>query len=278
MQNIILGNKGFVSNSIKDYFKKNKINGKFIGKNRINFLDEKSVIEGKKIFSRYKQFNLIIISAIAPAKNIDDYEKNIIIIKNIIKTIDVKKIKKAIYISSDAVYSDTKKFINERSETEPNSIHGLMHLHREKLLRLFLNKKLIIVRPTLLFGSKDPHNSYGPNKFIREAKSKKNIFLHGKGEEKRDHLYVNDLAEIIALLIKNKKIKNQIFNAVSGKTLSFYQIAQIVKKKYSNTKLIFKKRTGPMPHLGLRRFNNYKLKKYLNKKIFSNIQKIIELY
>ena len=277
MQNIILGNGGFVSTSIKDYFKKKKINGKFIGKKKINFLKKKSSIEGKKIFSRYKQFNLIIISAIAPAKNIDDYEKNIIIIKNIIKAINVKKIKKAIYISSDAVYSDTKKLINERSETVPNSIHGLMHLHREKLLKLFLNEKLIIVRPTLLFGSKDPHNSYGPNKFIRDAKMGKNIFLCGKGEEKRDHLYIKDLAEIIALIIK-KKIKNQIFNAVSGKTLSFYQIAQIVKKKYSDTKIIFKKRTGPMPHLGLRQFDNYKLKKYLKKKKFSNLQKKIDLY
>ena len=39
---------------------------------------------------------------------------------------------------------------------------------RENILKL-LNIKLCIVRPTLVYGANDPHNGYGPNKFIRLA-------------------------------------------------------------------------------------------------------------
>jgi UDP-glucose 4-epimerase len=278
MKNVILGNKGFVSSSLKTDLEKKKIKAYFIGKDKINFIKKNSVIKCKKLLTKIGKINLVIISAISPARNLSDYQNNLIIINNIIKSINKNQINKIIYISSDAVYSDTKKKINEKSKTVPTSIHGLMHLHREHLLRLFFKDKLIIVRPTLLFGSVDPHNSYGPNKFIREAKKGKNIFLFGKGEEKRDHLYVHDLADIIIRIVINKKIKNGIFNAVSGRVLSFYKIAKIVQNKYPKIKILETKRTGPMPHLGLRQFSNLKIKKCLNKKKFSYIENKIELY
>ena len=47
-----------------------------------------------------------------------------------------------------------------------------MHLMRENMLKL-LDVKLCIVRPTLIYGTNDPHNGYGPNQFIRLAQSKK---------------------------------------------------------------------------------------------------------
>ena len=36
---------------------------------------------------------------------------------------------------------------------------------------------LCFLRPTLIYGSKDPHNGYGPNRFMRQAK-KDSIFMH----------------------------------------------------------------------------------------------------
>ena len=98
-----------------------------------------------------------------------------------------KKIKYLLYVSSDAGYSDSKVPIDEKSKTEPENLHGFMHLMRENILRL-LGIKMCIVRPTLVYGSNDPHDGYGPNKFIRNAQSKKYIKLFGKGEERRDHI------------------------------------------------------------------------------------------
>ena len=109
MSIIILGSHGFVAKSLKNYLiQKNK---KFlaIGKSNIDFLKENSFNKLKKILKHKRNFTLVIISSIAPAKNLDDYLSNMKIIRNIIMGINLSNLKKIIYISSDAVYSDTKK-------------------------------------------------------------------------------------------------------------------------------------------------------------------------
>ena len=260
MSFVILGSHGFVAQSLKNFLiSKNKKN-LAISKNQINFLKKNSSLKLKKILIKKKNCTLVITSSIAPAKNLDDYLSNIKIIGNIIKGINVKNIKKLIYISSDAVYSDTKKKITEISYTEPTSMHGMMHLHRENLLKNSFYKKLLILRPTLLYGKNDTHNSYGPNQFMRNLLQKKTISLFGKGEEKRDHVYIDDLIKIIYMSSQKKIIG--ILNIVSSEIISFYTLAKKIKKITKNkSKINFLKRNGPMHHLGLRQFDNYKLKK-----------------
>ena len=53
-----------------------------------------------------------------------------------------------------------------------------MYLMRENILKLLILK--CIVRPTLVYGSNDPPMVIA--KFIRNAQSKKDISLFGKGE------------------------------------------------------------------------------------------------
>ena len=71
---------------------------------------------------------------------------NMIMMDNFIKIKNIQSIKRLIYVSSDAVYSDSKKALNEFSNTKPQNLHGLMHLSRELILRSLLNEKLTIVR------------------------------------------------------------------------------------------------------------------------------------
>jgi nucleoside-diphosphate-sugar epimerase len=40
----------------------------------------------------------------------------------------------------------------------------------------------------------DPHNGYGPNRFRRLAAAGQEIVLFGGGEERRDHVLVDDVA------------------------------------------------------------------------------------
>ncbi len=53
-----------------------------------------------------------------------------------------------------------------------------------------------MLRPTLIYGAADPHNGYGPNRFCRLAAAGEEIVLFGEGEERRDHVAVEDVAEI----------------------------------------------------------------------------------
>ena len=141
-----------------------------------------------------KDDEIIFTSAVAPAKNIHDFKKNINMVINFSKVLNNLEFKKLIYISSDAIYSDSKKPLKEASKKCPDNWHGLMHLMRENILkRSFKKKKLVIVRPTLVYGKGDTHSGYGPNLFIKRAKKNKNIVLFGNGEELRDHIWINNV-------------------------------------------------------------------------------------
>ena len=149
-----------------------------------------------------------------------------------------------------------------------------MHLIREKIFTEIFKDKLIIFRPTLVYGKNDPHNGYGPNLFIRNAINQKKIKLFGKGEELRDHIYINDLVKICVNLILKKKYG--IFNIVTGKVISFFSIAKKIKKLMPDIKITYKKRTMPMPHNGYRRLSNSKIKKIMPNFYFKNIDLAIK--
>ena len=253
---VILGANSFIAKSAIKHLRKEKVKIIKVSRKQIDFHNKNSV---KKLKIIVKQNDIVFLSAAkAPVKNISMLNYNMTIIENIVESLKNINLKQFIYLSSDAVYKDSLKLINENSICEPDSLHGLMHLAREKYLKSIYSDKICIVRPTLVYGLNDPHNGYGPNMFLRKAQKKQNIELFGKGEEKRDHVYVDDVGKIITFLITNN-LKG-VFNITSGHLLSFKQIALMMKKFInSNTILEFKKRNGPMPHNGYRAFNNKKI-------------------
>ena len=253
---VILGSNSFIGKSVIKKFHTHNIKPLLISRKLVDFESKKSIYKLKKILK--KDDVIIFIAALAPVKNIEMLNQNLLMCKNVVEALKFTKPKHIIYISSDAVYSDSKKKIDEKSNTIPTSLHGFMHLIRETMFNE-LNCLKSFIRPTLVYGSSDPHNGYGPNKFIRFAQNNKKIILFGRGEEKRDHIHVEDLAEIV-LLTTIKKITG-IINAVSGDVTSFYEIAKNIKKVYPQLIIKTSKRVGPMPHNGYRAFNNSLLKK-----------------
>lgn len=173
--------------------------------------------------------------------------------KTVIAALKLQKISHLIYISSDAVYRDSNKPIDENSCAEPESIHGAMHLAREVALKNELDLPLAIIRPTLVYGLKDPHNGYGPNSFRRSALKNEDITLYGEGEELRDHVYIDDIAQLVYLIACHKSIG--IANAVSGQVVSFRQLAEfLLGQNKSSAAIKATTRSGKMPHNGYREF------------------------
>jgi nucleoside-diphosphate-sugar epimerase len=257
---VILGANSFIGKAITKKFISQNIKPVLVTRKNADLEKKQSFNKLKKILK--KDDTIIFIAAVAPVKNIEMLNQNLLICKNIIESLKIKKPNHVIYLSSDAVYSDSKNKINEKSETTPESFHGFMHLIRENMLKE-LNCKKTFVRPTLVYGSDDPHNGYGPNKFIRCAQNNEEIFLFGKGEERRDHIHVDNVADIVST-VAIKKIDG-IINAVSGNVTSFNEIAKNLKKIYPNLVIKNLKRNGPMPHNGYRAFDNKLLKKYFPK-------------
>ena len=160
--------------------------------------------------------------------------------------------------------------ISENNNKTSSNMHAKMHNKREEIFINYCktnNLGLTILRPTLVYGPGDTHNGYGPNQFIRDINNNKDILLFGEGEEKRDHIYIDDVIQVIINAIDNKIFGN--FTIASGRVFSFYEIAKIIcdSKGISKNRIKYKKRVGPMPHNGFRAFNITELR---NK--FSNLK------
>ena len=113
---------------------------------------------------------------------------NLKICSNVTKALSKISFKKIMYVSSDAVYSDIKGKINETSKTLPDSLHGKMHIKREKILQKQF-KNICILRPTLIYGAEDTHKGYGPNQFYNWQKIKKYKNFWQWRREKRSCIY-----------------------------------------------------------------------------------------
>jgi len=254
---LIFGSNGFLANALKNKLKDKIKNFHFISKEDI---DLTKLSSSKKLLKFKSTYNVVFFSTITPDKGKDDnaFIKNILMINNFFKFFDVKKINHFIYISSDAVYNLNDKIINENTSPQPNDLYGLMHLAREKIISSkILNTKLLIFRLTMVYGKGDTHNSYGPNRFLRELKKDKKITLFGKGLDERDFIFVDD---VIKIFIKSLSAKFYgIYNIASGFSYSFYQIAKLIfRVNFYKENIFYIKNSNSITK---RRFNINKLVK-----------------
>ena len=100
-----------------------------------------------------------------------------------------------------------------------------------------------------------PHNGYGPNRFRRLAADGRDIVLFGAGEERRDHVHVDDVAELVVRVLQHRSFG--ALNIVTGEVHSFMEIAQATAEIAGKAVAIASSpRQGPMPHNGYRPFDN----------------------
>ena len=225
---VILGKNGFIAKNLIKLLKEKKKNYLAFSKKTLNLEKKNSVKALKKIIKSNDQ--IVFISAVAPVKDNLMLTKNILILNHVVEALKEAKFKQILYVSSDAVYDDDADIITENTLRTPNSLYGSMHLAREKTLTNFFDDKLCIIRPTLIYGKDDPHNGYGPNKFLRQTLNSIDISIFGKGEEQRDHVHVKDVVSTIFHCLQNNFRGN--LNVTSGNVISFMNIAkECIKKK-----------------------------------------------
>ncbi len=249
---VILGAGGFVSGAVE---RKLLILGIPVLALARKDLDLTNELAASKLVSSLKPDDtLLFVSAKAPVKSEAMLIENLIMAKSVCEAIAKLPPKHLIYISSDAVYSDSDKPLTEDSATRPDSLHGIMHVAREVMLANCFKGSLCIVRPTLIHGNGDPHNGYGPNRFKRLLENGEDISLFGNGEERRDHVWIEDVAEIITLCTLNQSAG--ILNIATGEVVSFREIAErLVMISGNKNKIISNPRVGKMPHNGYRAFD-----------------------
>src|SRR5262249_1112998 len=116
-------------------------------------------------------------------------------------------------------YADDANPVTERSAVVPSTMHGMMHAARELMFRSEYRGPFACLRPTLIYGAADPHSGYGPNRFRRQAAKGDFITIFGEGEEKRDHVAVEDVARLAVQIMFHRSIGS--LNAATGVATSF---------------------------------------------------------
>ena len=202
----------------------------------------------------HKDDTLVFISAKAPVRDVSMLTANLRMAETVVEAVSRQVVAHVIYVSSDAVYHDSTEPLTEDSPTSPGSLHGVMHLARELALTQSLAVPIGILRPTLIYGVNDPHNGYGPNRFRRLVKQGQTITLFGEGEENRDHILVDDVAELLQRIMFHRS--EGVLNAATGHVTSFRTIAEtIVSLGDASVGINGSPRHGPMPHNGFRAFD-----------------------
>ena len=196
----------------------------------------------------------VAVSARAPCKNADMLVENMAMARTMVAALARVPVAHVVNVSSDAVYADGPLPLSETSCASPGSLHGAMHLAREIMFACEQPAPLAVLRPSLLYGARDPHNGYGPNRFRRLAAEGRDIVLFGQGEERRDHVYIDDVAELIARMLFHRS--TGVLNIATGEVHSFREIAERIVT-LSGTRIAIRSspRAGPMPHGGYRPFD-----------------------
>lgn len=249
---VVIGALGFVGGAVIKRLRRENAITVPISRNEVDLLAADSA-------RRLRAFlqpgdSVVAVAAIAPCKNMQMLVDNMKMTAAMVSALSDASPSHVINISSDAVYGDEQVPITERMPAAPTTLHGAMHLAREIGFQSEVKAPLAILRPSLLYGAADPHNGYGPNRFRRQANAGEEITLFGEGEERRDHVYIDDVAELVVRTVKMRS--TGVLNIASGQVHSFRDIAEtVVEMSPRKVSIRPTPRSGPMPHNGFRPFD-----------------------
>lgn len=188
---------------------------------------------------------IIMLAALTPGRGSqrDILLTNIRMIENLLIAMEGKDIRHFINFSTDSVYPINDHYINEETDMKPDSLYGLSHMVREKMLADAIDEeKLTIFRPTGIYGVGDTHGSYGINRFIRDAKESGKITLFNEGKDVRSHVYIDDVINIVLHAYRHKVLGDYNIGALHSCT--FAELAAEVKK-YIKCEIVDVHRDGP---------------------------------
>jgi len=221
---VIIGAGGFVGSAICAHLAADKVPVLAFTRKELDLLKPEVAATLQRLLRA--DDSVVFVSALAPTRNNAMLIDNLRMAEAVCAALAVHPVGHLVYVSSDAVYSDDANPVTERSCQQPSSLHGVMHLAREIMLRGALKLPLAILRPTLIYGAKDPHNGYGPNRFRRLAAKGEAITLFGEGEEKRDHVHVDDVAALVSAVLQHRSTGT--LNIATGRSASFREVAEMI--------------------------------------------------
>jgi UDP-glucose 4-epimerase len=227
---VVLGARGFIGAAICKRLAAEKVSTSSLGSTDIDLALPGAAQKLSKLLR--SDDAVVMLSALTPDKGRDAATmiKNLSMMQNVCAAVAEARCAHLVYYSSDAVYGTRPSVVTEETPPSPEDLYGAMHLSRELMARNVTGVPVLVLRPTAVYGSDDTHNGYGPNRFRRAAAGEGRINLFGGGEEMRDHVHVDDVAEVTALCLKRHSTGT--LNVASGTSRSFSDVAALVRTHF----------------------------------------------
>ena len=239
---LVTGGSGFIGSHIVDSLIKRKYKVTILDLyppkiNNVRFV-KGSILNKNAVKLALKNnntvFHLAAVSDINKVKGIPvkTIETNILGTAYLLEAARKAKIDRFIFAGS--VYSYAKAGnIYTSSKTASESIIKNYHL--------LYGQKFTILRFATAYGPRNREVD-AISIFVKKALKNSDLIIHGNGKQKRNFIYVEDLAAG-AMLALSKKTKNKIITLASKENITIVNLAKtIIKITKSNSKIIYNKK------------------------------------
>ena len=216
----ITGANGFVAKNLRNFLSKNHIKVIAIARKTFQKHHTETAVYSKTLLEKGLQNKLrncdALVHLIGIGKQSSKYnfEDNVDLTKNMIKTCKKSGIKKIIYISGLGVTKNSRSdyFISKYKAEQEIINSGLNYT---------------IFRPSYIVGKKDYLS-----KFILKQIKKGIVIIPGSGKYHLQPIFVEDVAKIILESISEKKFSNKILDLVGPEIIKFEDFVRyFVKNK-----------------------------------------------
>jgi nucleoside-diphosphate-sugar epimerase len=243
---ILVGGSGFIGSNLAFKLIKKKINFRIldikINPKLIAHTTIVNILDKKKLINCIPANSVIINLAAVhydDEKTEDYYLVNVQGSKNLCAAALLKNCRRIIFFSSVSVYGFAKPFADENSPQNANNHYGKS---KKKAELAYLNwniknknNKLVILRPTAIFGPGNRGNIFNLINQIYKGP----IFIVGNGKNTKSLAYIENITDFI-LYILPLKDKIMIHNYVDEPQLTLKELIIFCKIKFNNTENIKK--------------------------------------
>jgi dTDP-glucose 4,6-dehydratase/UDP-glucose 4-epimerase len=249
MKALIIGSKGFIGGHVLQYFKMNQI--PVLGCDVVTEYEDEDYVQidatnsnYHKLFEKNKISICINCSGAASVplslnNPLKDFNLNTV---NVFKILDaIREYQpdcKFINLSSAAVYGNpTELPIKEKVSFSPISPYGIHKMQAEQICQEFHNFYNIKTCSLRIFSA------YGEGlkkqlfwDLFQKFSKNNSIELFGTGNETRDFIYIDDIAQAIYCVVQNADFKGEAINIANGEELSINTIANLFCNEFTREK------------------------------------------
>ena len=222
---IILGHTGMIGRPLYEHLKGRGVEVHGFASKDVNLLQAAELAALEPLVD--ESTTLIFASANTPDKGntIGRFEENVRMAANVGTFLETHPVRTCVVLSTDGIYRMGDEPVTERSPLDVEQFYPLGKYAAERILAhvaATTGMPLLTLRPTGVFGPGDTHNSYGPNRFIRQIAETRSVKLFGTGADVRDHLFLDDLVRIVAELATSDATGP--INVATGESRTFASI------------------------------------------------------